>query len=247
MSLPLSQNQYQVRFDWGIEGARTVAADVDVIVVVDVLSFTTMVGIALEYGIEVLPFDGTDAARYASEHAAVVAGKRGSPLSLSPASVGPEHAGTRVVVQSPNGSRISAALRGDVPVVAGSLRNRSAVAEWVLARQAEKANRLTVAVIASGEARGDGTSRFAVEDMLGAGAIIDALAEVGIDFCSPEAAAASAAFTGLRNAIGHLVSASASGKELEEWGFPQDVELASQVDSSTVVPVLRGDAFSITR
>jgi 2-phosphosulfolactate phosphatase len=117
------------------------------------------------------------------------------------------------------------------------------VAEWVLARQTEKGDRFAVAVIAAGETREDDSIRFAVEDLLGAGAIIDALAAVGIDYCSPEAAAACAAFTGLRGAVGHLLSASASGKELIEEGLTADIEYAAEVDSSTVVPVLREYRF----
>ena len=124
-------------------------------------------------------------------------------------------------------------------VIEGSLRNRSAVARWVLARQSEKGDRLAVAVIAEGSVRPDGSIRFAVEDLLGAGAIIDALAAVGIDYCSPEAAVACAAFTGLRSAIGHLVSASASGRELAEPGRSLEVERASEVDASAAVMVLQ--------
>ena len=132
-----------------------------------------------------------------------------------------------------------------VRLVEGSLRNRTAVAEWVLARQVEKAGRFTVAVIAVGEMRAGEGMRFAVEDQFGAGAIIDALAAVGIDYCSPEAAAASAAFTGLRNAMGHLVSASASGKELAEAGRVHEVELAAQVDGSHEVVVLQEYVFCV--
>ncbi|MBB5632960.1 2-phosphosulfolactate phosphatase [Cryobacterium mesophilum] len=189
MNHPHDQSQYQVRFDWGLAGAETVAAGVDVIVVVDVLSSPSGSGVAL-----------------------------GSRPAQKPAAPG-------------------------AAIVAGSLRNRTAVAEWVLARQSEKGDRFAVAIIASGEARADGSVRFAVEDQLAAGAIIDALAAVGIDYCSPEAAAACAAFTGLRGAIGHLVSASASGKELIEQGFAVDIERASEVDSSTAVPVLKEYAF----
>ena len=168
------QSQYQVRLDWGLEGAATVAADVDVIVFVDVLSPT-----------ETVEFPGPAA------------------------------------------------------VVAGSLRNRTAVAEWVLERQAEKADRFTVAVIAAGEAREDGSIRFAVEDQLGAGAIVDALAVVWIDYCSPEAAAACAAFTSLRSAVGHLVSASASGKELFARDPATDFGAIAAIDTSTEVPILK--------
>src|SRR5690606_4178742 len=100
-------------------------------------------------------------------------------------------------------------------VVSGSIQNRAAVARWVLDRQSERGDRFTVAVVAAGELRADGSLRFAVEDLLGAGAVIDALATVGIDYCSPEAAAACAAFTSLAGAAAHLISASESGLALD--------------------------------
>ncbi|MHA6669297.1 2-phosphosulfolactate phosphatase [Homoserinimonas sp. A447] len=99
-------------------------------------------------------------------------------------------------------------------VVAGGIRNSAAVAEWVLSQQGERGDRFTVAVIAAGEKRSDGSLRFAVEDLLGAGAVIDALAAVGIDYCSPEAAAACAAYTSLCRGAAHLISASESGMAL---------------------------------
>jgi 2-phosphosulfolactate phosphatase len=131
-----------------------------------------------------------------------------------------------------------AAAHGAVTTVAGSLRNRRAIADWALARQGDKGDRFTIAVVAAGEIREDGSIRFAVEDLLGAGAVIDALADVGIDYCSPEAAAASAAFTGLKNATGHLIGASASGRELAQSGRRAEVDLAIQLDASSDVDVL---------
>ena len=35
----------------------------------------------------------------------------------------------------------------------------------------------------------------------------------------------------------------ASGRELYEYGFPQDVEVAAEIDAPTVVPVLADGAF----
>ena len=84
----------------------------------------------------------------------------------------------------------------------------------VLARQTEKGDRFSVAVIAVGERRGDESIRFAMEDLLVAGAVIDALADRGIDHCSPEAAAAAASFVGLKRAVKHLVKASETGQAL---------------------------------
>ena len=104
----------------------------------------------------------------------------------------------------------------DVPVVAGRLGNAEAVAAWVLARQEELGGRFRVAVVAAGATRPDGSLRFAVEDQLAAGAVIAAIGEVGIDHSSPEAAAAEAAYRGLRQAVRHLLTASASARESGE-------------------------------
>ena len=106
---------------------------------------------------------------------------------------------------------------GAEPVPAGArvvaLADAAEFARWCLARQEELGGRFRIAVVAAGATRSDGSLRFAVEDLLGAGAVIDAIAELGIDHQSPEAAAAAAAYTGLRTAIRHLVNASVSARE----------------------------------
>lgn len=124
-------------------------------------------------------------------------------------------------------------------VVAGGFQNRTAVARWVLARQAEKGERVAVAVVAVGDKRSDGTLRFTVEDLLAAGSIIDALAIEGIDYCSPEAAAACAAFTGLKSAVGHLLTASVSGINAAPSGSRVRLEMLANIDSSHEVSLLQ--------
>ncbi len=170
-SATVGQTQYQVRFDWGVNGAAALGGDVDVLVWVDVLGSSTAPSV-------------------------------GSALT-----------------------------------VPGSLRNRRAVAEWVLAQQGDKGERFMVAIVAAGETWDDGSPRFAVEDLLAAGALIDALADLGIDYCSPEAAAAAAAFTGLRNATGHLIGASSSGRALTAAGRRADIDHAIELDVSSEVPL----------
>ena len=246
MESAFAQSAYQVRFDWGADGAAAIAGDVDVVVVVDVLSFGTAVDCALAAGVEVLPYGGDDPAGYAASKGAEPAADRhvrGEP-SLSPAAFTDEHAGRRVVIPSPNGSRLCFELAGGAAeVVAASLRNRRAVAEWVLERQAAKGGRFVVAVIAAGERWPNGRARYGVEDLLGAGAVIESLIDVGLDHCSPEAAAAGAAFAGMQQAVRHLLKASGSGRELVEAGCADDVALATELDVSSQVPVLREWSF----
>lgn len=61
------QHGFAYRFDWGPNGLRTLAPVVDVVVVVDVLRFTSAVSAAVESGAEVFPYRWADegAAGYA--------------------------------------------------------------------------------------------------------------------------------------------------------------------------------------
>ncbi|KQR53764.1 hypothetical protein ASF88_02610 [Leifsonia sp. Leaf336] len=107
----------------------------------------------------------------------------------------------------------AAQIPGAGAVVAAGLTDAPAVARWILDEQVRLGRRAMVALIAAGGTTAEGGTRFAVEDLLAAGAVVDALASVGIDYSSPEAAAACAAFTGLRGAVAHLLTASVSGQE----------------------------------
>ncbi|QYH35306.1 2-phosphosulfolactate phosphatase [Salinibacterium sp. M195] len=124
-------------------------------------------------------------------------------------------AGADVVVWADalaNGSTPVPELPGTFSILAAGTGAAAAVADWVIAQQELKGDRFTVAVIAAGDPDGG----FTVDDLLAGGAIVDALADAGIDYISPEAASAVAAFTGLKSAHNHLLSASTAGQQLIE-------------------------------
>lgn len=127
-------------------------------------------------------------------------------------------------------------------VLIGALRNAAAAAAAVLAEQQRRGARTSVAVIAAGDADAAGW-RVAVEDQLGAGAVIDALGALGLDHTSPEAAAACESFRGLQGAVRHLLTASASGQALLEAGARDAVLAAATLDAASAVPVLRDGVF----
>ncbi len=94
-------------------------------------------------------------------------------------------------------------------VITTCLANSRAAAEWVMAEQLRLGKRFATAVIAAGDLR-DGHFRYAVEDHLAAGSVIDRLSELGLDATSPEAATAQEAYRRLSGAVGHLMTASVS-------------------------------------
>lgn len=144
---------------------------------------------------------------------------------------------------APDGDAVAATLAGrGLVVLAGSLRNRTAVARRILELQEERGERLMVAIVAAGEDTRDGF-RFTIEDQLGAGAVVDALIALGIDHTSPEAAVACAAFEGLRHAATHLIGASGSAVGLVGAGRRPEVRSATEVDATTEVRQLRDGGF----
>lgn len=222
----------QIDFAWGRAGLTALLEPCDVFVVFDVLCFTTSVDVAVARGAEVLPFPlekyGADEA--ARQGDAVLARPRreaaGGP-SLSPPSLQALAPGTRLLLPSPNGSALSAMLR-ERRAYAASLRNATAVAAAV--QQAGG----RIAVIAGGETWPGGALRPALEDLLGAGALIARLTGA----LSAEARAARAAYHELKNEIPETLRGCLSGRELIAAGFPDDVELAAQEDVSAAVPAL---------
>lgn len=214
MSSPFDQARYQVRFEWGVEGLARLAPS-EIVVVVDVLRFSSTVAARVSAG-EDVPLD---------EHAHAV--------SLNGAAVA-------AAAAAPEGT--------EAPVVLlGGLVNASAVAAAVLSAQHARGARTSVAVVAAGELSGRETGaplRFAVEDLLGAGAVIDALGVLGLDHTSPEAAAACEAFRGLHGAARHLLAAAGSGQELLARDRRAEVLAAAEVDALAAVPVLRGGVFT---
>lgn len=238
------QASYAVRFGWG--PADAVAVGAEVAVVVDVLSFSTCVTVAVERGTEVMPYRWRDgsARAYADDHDAVLAvGRSHSRPSLSPAALLRCEPVPRLVLPSPNGSTICAVLAERGAVVAiGGLRNARAAGEW-LAREAGAGR--AVVVIAAGERwETDDSLRPALEDQLGAGAVLSSLLAVapGADL-SPEARAAVALFDALRPDLPSVLRDCVSGRELTDRGFADDVDVAADLDATGVVPVLRNGRF----
>jgi 2-phosphosulfolactate phosphatase len=231
------QSEYDLRCEWGMQGLLALAPASDAVVIVDVLSFSTAVDIAVSNGACVFPYRWKDAsaARFAREKNALLASDRTKPggYSLSPASLRSIPAQTRLVLPSPNGSTLALSANG-VPVFTACFRNAPSVAKRAAARGSR------IAVIPAGERWKDNTLRPCLEDLMGAGAV---LAELG-GTLSPEAELAVSSFTRFRRTLGDALSRCGSGKELIQRGFAADVELAAEYAVSSTAPILSGDRFT---
>jgi 2-phosphosulfolactate phosphatase len=213
------QSEYDLRCEWGMAGLAALAPVSDVIIIVDVLRFSSAVDVALAHGASVAP-RCWNAARDAGH----------SPLS--PTGLQSLPADSELVMPSPNGSTL-AANAGAAVTFTACLRNCRAVA----GRALEFGSR--IAVIPAGERWPDGSLRPAMEDLLGAGAVLAALPGQP----SPEAQAAIALFERFRGNLLETLMHCSSGKELVERGSARDVGLAAEYDVSAAVPILRDGRF----
>ena len=231
------QSAHQIRFEWGEQGLDAIGPGAGAIVVVDVLSFSTCVDIAVSRGATVIPY------RWRDESAAVFAGERGAILaegkrsrgsySLSPSSLIEIPPGTRLVLPSPNGAAVSLRAAEMGPTFAASLRNAPAISGAI------QSGTGPIAVIACGERWPDGSLRAAWEDLVGAGAVISELPGSK----SPEAQVAEEAFRSAQGGLPGQLRACSSGRELIERGFGVDVDLAAEWGVSQGVPALWGEGY----
>lgn len=239
----MSQEGWICRLEWGRRGALEAAERGDVLVVVDTLSFSSAVATAVQHGgcIYPCPFDGEaiEQGRLLVDEVAV--NRREVPekgrFSLSPPTFMQIEPGSRVLLASPNGATCSYYARKVPALFVGTLLNANAVAVAVM--RVLNGGEQGVTVLAAGERwptpSEDGMLRFAIEDYLGAGAILSRLACAK----SPEARLCEAAFTQAGNALQDLIWECDSGQELRGKGYGGDVRHSAQLDLYDAVPVMR--------
>lgn len=227
-----NQQEFDIKLEWGLRGIEELLPVSDVVIIVDILSFSTCVDIATANGAVIYPYRWKDetAVAYATSSGAALANLgRGytDGYSLSPSSLTAIKPQTKLVLPSPNGSALSLATKG-TPTICGSLRNAKAVAGFAITFGKR------VSLIPAGERWPDGTLRPALEDLAGAGAIIANLT----GRLSPESKAALAVYQHLETDLSREIRECSSGKELIEKGFEEDVRLACAVNASSTAPLL---------
>jgi 2-phosphosulfolactate phosphatase len=221
--------------EWGAAGIEHLRDETDVFIVVDVLSFTTCVDIAVSRGAWVYPYRWNDfsSAEFANQIGGILAGSTHKPgFSLSPSALLEISAGVKLILPSPNGSTLSL-MTGQTPTLAACLRNARSVAQ-AARRMGER-----ISVIPGGERWKDGSLRVAIEDWLGAGAVIHHLG----GHRSAEAELACRSFESSKDHLNGLLENSLSGRELIERNRIGDIHLAAQMDSSRSIPWLVDGSF----
>jgi len=207
-----------VRLEWGERGLDSILPLCTTIVIVDVLRFTTAVEVAVSRGatVEVLPDSS-----------------RSKGPGLSPVAMRGVKAGQRVRLYSPNGGILSAtAAASGRKVYAACLRNARAVASAL-------EDDSSIGLVPAGERWPDGSLRVAIEDLLGAGAVAEAIGQQ----LAPEAEAAAAAFAATGNWLDEWLLSCPSGQELVARGLDQDVRVAAELNVSQSVPQLIAGAY----
>lgn len=242
------QAPYECKVEWGRRGAREAAERGDIVIIVDVLSFSSTVITALRNGALIYPYPrNLDGKMYAEEIGAkfilgrAEAVKIGTP-TLSPVSFGKNQRDKKYVLTSLNGA-FCTWIATKVPVLfIGSLLNAKSVAE--AANQVQKETSANITVIPCGEQwshirEHEDSLRPAIEDYLGAGAIVSYLAGSK----SPEAELCMASFLHSKVKLGEVIWDCGSGRELRGRGFEEDVKHCSRLNVYQTVPVLNQDHF----
>jgi 2-phosphosulfolactate phosphatase len=251
------QDGFDLRVEWGLEGVHALGPHCAVLVIVDVLVFTTTVDVVVGQGARVLPMPWKD------ERAAEMARRAGATLTptgltrvggdhpsgvvaqtggrtLRPSSLAGLSPDTFLAIATPNGGALSAAAaETGATVLAGCLRNATAVG----AAASKLAGDRPIGIIPGGERWKTDTMplRPSIEDYLGAAAIAAAVA--GRSAPSPEALLAIQAYRSVADTVPELLADSVSGRELAAAGVPDDVVIAGAVDASDTVPVLRDGVY----
>ena len=242
-----NQDPYRCRVEWGRRAAHDAAVRGDIVVIVDVLRFSSAVVTAVHHGAEAYAM-GTkhEAIELASQTGAVVLPRDASDphmTTLSPRTYLGVGRGERVVIASINGGRC-AQLAAEAPFVfAGAMLNAGAIADAVALILNARPD-LCLTIVPCGERwhepHEEGHLRFAVEDYLAAGAILVELPHEK----SPEAAVCAAAFLRSEGDTFSTLRECASGRELRSAGLDADVRDCAQLNLYDTAPVLRKRRFA---
>ena len=223
------------------EGIAESAVKGRLIAVVDVLRASTTIAYAHANGCErILPVESIEAAANlaASLDRAVTLlggekeGKRidGFDLGNSPLEYSPDVIkGKTVIMATTNGTRAITKTREADDVIVASFVNLTPVLEHI-----GRAGGKPVGIVCAGK-----QGRFALEDAVCAGMIVDRLADQGDVEIDDAGVAARLLYLENRKSIPKLVRSCEHGNYLAGLGFGKDLEVCAAVDSLNTLPVVK--------
>jgi len=215
------------------------------VAVVDVLRATTTIATALANGAAgVIPVatatGAADLARRLGRDDVLLCGERdasaiaGFDLDNSPASFRAEIvAGKTLVMTTTNGTGALRAVAGAASVRTAALVNRMAAAD-ALAQETG-----SIVVVCAGE-----SGAFALEDAIGAGALVDALLTLEADVELHDGARAAAIlYRCVADRLADAIASADHAQILAAKGFARDVTRCAALDTLAVVPTLRDNVL----
>lgn len=212
----------------------------------DVLRATTSMTAALAAGVrEIRVFGDLDSARQGAVEftgARLLCGEKhclpppGFDLGNSPGAFNREAHGGRVAfVCTTNGTRAILAAKGAAAILVGALVNAGAVAK------ALRGLGLPVTLLCAGTG-----GEVAMEDVIGAGAVADALLRQGRwQLGGDTARMAVRLFAGARADLSGALADSQGGRNVVNAGLAPDIEFAARLDALSVVGSVRAPDFVI--
>jgi hypothetical protein len=112
-------------------------------------------------------------------------------------------------------------------VIECDLQSSFAAANWAFDKQLQLGTRLLIAVLCAD------SSGVSVPDFLAAGAVIERLAQLGLDALSPEAAVLNASYLKLSPVMSNLISASLAVRQSENapdnWAIDENADYSSLI------------------
>ena len=211
------------------------------VAVIDVLRATTTIATALANGAAGVipvaePEDAIALGNRLGRDRVLFGGERdslriaGFDLDNSPASFTQDAiAGKTVVLTTTNGTRALRAVANAASVRTAALVNRTAVADALAHEDGD------VVIVCAGDTNG-----FALEDALGAGALVDTLLTLigDVELCDG-ARAAALLYRAVANRLADAIASADHAQALANKGFAGDVTRCAALDTLTVVPTLR--------
>jgi 2-phosphosulfolactate phosphatase len=206
------------------------------VVVLDVLRATTTMTAALAAGVkEILVQPDLDTVRKTATAfggLALTCGEKDCVmppdfmLGNSPGGFVPTHAGRTVFMATTNGTKAIIAARQAARMFAGALVNAGAVARTVVATGSD------VTLLCAGS---DG--RVALEDMLGAGAVLSAIEALGapVLYASDVTLIARDLFTANRADLKSALARTRGGTNIIRSGLQDDIDFCAQLDALDVI------------